>query len=408
MDVRSIQLKDRSIQSVSDITREIKGTLERGFRSISVRGEISNFHRHGSGHLYFTLKDAHAQLAAVMFRGNAASLFFQPQNGMEVVCTGDITVYEPRGNYQMLVTTMQPKGEGALQVAFEALKRRLHAEGLFDSGRKRPLPLLPSRVALVTSPTGAAVRDMIAVMRRRNPSVEIVLVPVQVQGAGAADEIAAALDACNEFGAVDVVITGRGGGSIEDLWAFNEEVVARAIHRSRIPVVSAVGHEVDVTIADYVADLRAATPSVAAELVVSPLTDLRSTLVDVSTRMRKFVDSSFERHRQRIAQIAGHWVFRMPETAVQRIAQQIDDLDGRLRRAIDLKEERTTNRLDMLMHQVRAHDPGRILQRGYAIVHRDDVIVESSGALNHRDAILLQFTDGMVGATVQKDSPDAP
>lgn len=397
---RTILLKDRTIQSVSEVTREIKGALERGFRSISVRGEISNFHRHGSGHLYFTLKDANAQLSAVMFRGSAATLFFQPQNGMDVVCTGDITVYEPRGNYQLLVTAMGPRGEGALQVAFDALKRRLHAEGLFDTGRKRSLPLLPSRVALVTSPTGAAVRDMISVMRRRNPSVEIVLVPVQVQGAGAADEIAAAIDACNEFGAFDVVITGRGGGSIEDLWAFNEEVVARAIHRSHIPVVSAVGHEVDVTIADYVADVRAATPSVAAELVVRPVTDLKSALAEVSTRMRKFVDSSFERQRLRIGQFAGHWVFRMPETTVRRMSQQIDDLDARLRRAVDLTDERTTTRLDLLKHQLRAHDPERILHRGYAIVRRGDDIMDQASALKKDDAVTMQFADGSVGALV--------
>lgn len=400
MQVRPIRLEDRSIQSVSEITRDIKGTLERGFRSIAVRGEISNFHRHGSGHIYFTLKDAGAQLAAVMFRGSAATLFFQPQNGMEVICTGDITVYEPRGNYQMLVATMAPKGEGALRVAFEALKRMLHEEGLFDEHHKQRLPRFPRTVALVTSPTGAAVRDMISVIRRRNPSVDIVLVPVQVQGAGAAEQIAQALDSCNAYGALDVVIVGRGGGSIEDLWAFNEEVVARAIHRSRIPVVSAVGHEVDVTIADYVADVRAATPSVAAELVVASLTDLRSTLTETLTRMRKFVDSSFERQRMRVANLAGLRIFRAPDMAIHRLVQQIDDLDDRLRRAVDIKEERIATRLELLTHQITSHDPDRIVQRGYAIIRQGDMIVESVASLAVNDAFSVQLGDGSIDATV--------
>ncbi|MBN1447205.1 MAG: exodeoxyribonuclease VII large subunit, partial [Bacteroidetes bacterium] len=263
-----------SILTISQVTRQIKDLLEGQLGTVMVTGEISNFHRHSSGHWYFTLKDTGAQLSAVMFRGNAMGTFFRPDNGMEVVCRGRITVYEPRGNYQIVVTDMQPKGEGALQVAFENLKRKLFAEGLFDEARKRPLPRYPSVVALVTSPTGAAVRDMISVMRRRNPSVQLLMIPVQVQGAGAAEQIAESLDMCNEYGEIDVIVTGRGGGSIEDLWAFNEEVVARAIARSGIPVVSAVGHEVDVTIADYVADLRAATPSVAGELVVPSRTEM--------------------------------------------------------------------------------------------------------------------------------------
>ncbi len=290
---------ESTVLTISQLTRLIKGTLEDSFGAITVIGEISNFTRHSSGHWYFTLKDSGAQLSAVMFRGNAMSTFFRPQNGMEVVCRGRITVYEPRGNYQIVVSDMQPRGEGALQVAFEKLKRKLHEAGLFDEARKRALPPYPDVIALVTSPTGAAIRDMISVLHRRNPAVQLLIVPVQVQGAGAAEQIAGGIDLCNEHGGADLIITGRGGGSIEDLWAFNEEVVARAIARSEIPVVSAVGHEVDVTISDYVADLRAATPSVAAELVVRTREEMLGQLNSIVHGAWKFVDLKM-RDRKRL------------------------------------------------------------------------------------------------------------
>ncbi len=260
--------KPQNIFSVTDLTRKIKGTLEEGFSRIAVQGELSNFKHHSSGHLYFTLKDEHAQIQCVMWRSRVPALSVTPQDGMKMIARGNVTVYEVRGNYQLDVASLQLLGAGELQIAFERLKQKLAAEGLFDQDHKKPLPQFPQRIGIVTSPTGAAIQDIINIINRRFPSTELILCPVKVQGIGAAEEIASAIDDFNNFGAVDVILVGRGGGSLEDLWAFNEEIVARSIYHSSIPVVSAVGHEIDFTIADFVADLRAPTPSAAAELIV--------------------------------------------------------------------------------------------------------------------------------------------
>jgi exodeoxyribonuclease VII large subunit len=387
--------------TVSEITRSIKDHLEAQFSFIAVSGEISNFHRHSSGHLYFSLKDQDATLSAVMFRGNAMGMFFRPDNGMEVICRGSLTVYPPRGNYQLVVTDMVPLGEGALQVAFERLKRKLHEEGLFDEHRKRPLPRNPRRVGLVTSPTGAALRDMVSVIRRRNPSVELVLVPTQVQGAGAAEQIVEAIGACNAFGALDVLIVGRGGGSIEDLWAFNEEIVARAIAASRIPVVSAVGHEVDVTIADYAADLRAATPSVAGEIVVPSRSDLLDELRLISDTLWKFVDSSARNARERLRAAMADRAFDRPMERVQRLTQRIDERSDTLNRAVDYMMERSRSRFEILRHQTLAHDPGRIQHRGYAIVRKDGRILRSVADIREDDRVTLSFHDGDASSVIE-------
>jgi exodeoxyribonuclease VII large subunit len=253
------------VYQVSELTRALKALIESSIGSVWIEGEISNLRRPPSGHLYFTVKDATAQISAVLFKGNQRGLTFIPRDGLLVRVQGDVTVYEHGGNYQVIVRQMRESGAGALQARFEALKARLQAEGLFDPSRKKPLPLLPRRVGIVTSPTGAVIRDILNVLGRRFPNLHLMLVPVRVQGAGAAEEVAAAIDLLNERGEVDVMIVGRGGGSMEDLWCFNEEVVARAIARSRIPVISAVGHETDFTISDFVADVRAPTPSAAAE-----------------------------------------------------------------------------------------------------------------------------------------------
>lgn len=262
------------IYQVSELTREIRNVLEERFPEVWVEGEISNFRPAGSGHFYFSLKDDQSQIRVVMFRGAQSGLRFRPENGLAVLCYGRLTVYEPRGEYQVIIEHMEPKGIGARELAFEQLKKKLEGEGLFDPSRKRPIPYLPRRVGIVTSPTGAVIRDMIHVLTRRFPNIRVLLNPVVVQGEGAAGEIAQAITEMNERDDVDVLIVGRGGGSIEDLWAFNEEVVARAIGVSRIPVISAVGHETDFTIADFVADLRAPTPSAAAELAVPVKEDL--------------------------------------------------------------------------------------------------------------------------------------
>src|SRR3984957_18663367 len=261
------QRTDPEIWSVSDVNKAVKATLESQYKLLWIKGEISNFKPHSSGHFYFSLKDSKAQISAVMFRGFNQGLKFRPQDGLEVIVRGKITVYEPRGNYQIFCELMEPMGAGALQLAFEQLKKKLQAEGLFEAARKRPLPRLPKHVAGVTSPTGAAIRDILNVLGRRFKGLRVTLIPAVVQGDAAPRSVVAAIELACRLPDVDVMIVGRGGGSIEDLWAFNDERVARAIAASRVPTISAVGHEIDFTIADFVADLRAPTPSAAAELV---------------------------------------------------------------------------------------------------------------------------------------------
>lgn len=393
-------MEQKQIFSVSALTRRIKDTLEGNFGVVSVTGEISNFVRHSSGHWYFTLKDNNAQIAGVMFRGNAMSTFFRPQNGMEVVCRGRLSVYEPRGQYQLVVTDMQPRGEGALQLAFEKLKRELHAEGLFDEARKRELPPYPSVVALVTSPTGAAVRDMISVITRRNPAVQLLMVPVQVQGAGAAEQIVRGLQLCNHYGAIDVIITGRGGGSIEDLWAFNEEIVARAIAASDIPVVSAVGHEIDVTIADFVADLRAATPSVAGELVVPALGDLLSWLRDTTNTAGKFVDSLLRRRADEFRTALTDRALTRLDGRLRTLRQLTDERGTQLHRGMDRMIERRGHITELQRERLLAHDPERMFRRGAALLEKDGRRITSTAQLQAADIVGITLRDGHIQAAV--------
>ena len=280
-----IEPPTRTILTVSELTQEIKDLLEMTFSDIWIEGEISNLRIPPSGHTYFTLKDDLSQIRAVLFRGQARHLRFVPEDGLHVICRGRVSLYEKRGEYQLILEVMEPKGIGALQLAFLQLKERLEKEGFFDVDRKKPLPMLPRKIGIVTSPTGAVIRDMLHIIDRRFKNVHILLYPVRVQGEGASFEIAQAIEYLNQQGDVDVIIVGRGGGSLEDLWAFNEEVVARAIYRSRIPVVSAVGHETDYTISDFVADLRAPTPSAAAELVVRDKREIKNTLHSLTIRL---------------------------------------------------------------------------------------------------------------------------
>jgi exodeoxyribonuclease VII large subunit len=278
-------MQTRLIFTVAELNRHIKAALEPLYTDIWVEGELSNVRTPSSGHCYFTLKDAASQLRAVMFRMQGRLLRFVPEDGMKVICRGRITIYEPRGEYQLVVEQLEPKGIGALQLAFEQLKQKLLQEGLFEQTRKKPLPFLPKNIAVITSPTGAAVRDIIHIVHRRFPSVSIIIIPVKVQGPEAPDEIAAALATANSLRCADVIILGRGGGSLEDLWAFNTEKVARAISASHLPVISAVGHEIDFTIADFVADVRAATPSAAAELVVKEKKELAQKIASLQSRI---------------------------------------------------------------------------------------------------------------------------
>jgi len=289
----------KKILTVSELTLNIKGHLEEGFRELWVEGEISNFRSPASGHYYFTLKDDKSQIRAVVFRFMGRSLKFEPKDGLSVICRGRITVYEPRGEYQLILDYMEPKGIGALQLAFEQLKEKLAKEGLFDPAHKKLLPLLPQKIGIVTSPTGAAIRDLLTVIGRRFSNVEILINPVKVQGEGAHQEIAKSIYELNGIPGIDVIIITRGGGSLEDLWSFNEEIVARAIYRSSIPVISAVGHEIDFTIADFVADLRAPTPSAAGELVVRDKAELINLLETLFNRMKNIILHLLETERHR-------------------------------------------------------------------------------------------------------------
>jgi exodeoxyribonuclease VII large subunit len=288
---------ERRVRTVSELTTAIRGTLETGFGDLWVEGELSNCRTWNTGHMYFTLKDESAQIKVVMFRMAVRYLRFQPEDGLHVIARGRLSVYEPKGEYQLVCEHMEPHGVGARQLAFDQLKKRLHAEGLFDTRRKRPLPALPRRIGIVTSLDGAAIRDIIKVLRRRAPNASVLVRPTRVQGEGAAEDVARGVKALARVAGVDVIIVGRGGGSVEDLWAFNEEIVARAIAAAPVPVVSAVGHEVDVTIADFVADVRAPTPSAAAEMVVAATREFCARIDRLTSRLQAAARGTLQRRR---------------------------------------------------------------------------------------------------------------
>jgi exodeoxyribonuclease VII large subunit len=317
-------LAQRKIHTVYEITSEIKQALDK-FGILWIQGEISNFKHHSSGHMYFSLKDDRAQLKAACFRNHNSYLKFRPEDGLEVLARGRLSLYEPRGDYQLLVEYMEPMGIGSLQLAFEQLKQKLRKEGLFDDSHKVRLPLLPRKIGIVTSPTGAAIRDVLRILNRRNASLDVLIWPARVQGAGAAEDVAAGVKYFNTRGDIDVVIVTRGGGSMEDLWAFNEEIVARAIFGSELPVISAVGHEVDFTIADFVADLRAPTPSAAAEMVSGAREDLRATVSSLSRRTAQAVRLLVERRRYAFERLARNRAFNVAPNKVRELQQRFDE-----------------------------------------------------------------------------------
>ncbi len=436
------------VLSVGEITRAIKDLLAGSFPGVWVKGEISGFKgTHPSGHLYFTLKDASAQLSCAMFKSSATRLTFAPRDGIEVEAFGEISVYEVQGKYQLVVKQMRVAGVGALLARLEELKRRLAAEGLFDPARKRPLPAFPRTVGVITSPVGAAVRDVVKVLRARWPGIRIVLAPVKVQGEGAASEIAAAIERFDRWGGADVLIVGRGGGSIEDLWAFNEERVVRAIAAARTPIVSAVGHEVDSTLADFAADVRAATPSNAAEIAVRDRREVRHRLGALAQRMSTRVRVQLERLRRELAALLKQHGFRRVRDLFARWQQRTDELRERLDLAVRatlavahdrllrargayglrealprrLADARATlarshaalddavvtrvherrRQSDALADRLRALSPKRVLERGYALVRGPDgAFVRSAGALSAGSRLTLEFASGEADATV--------
>lgn len=390
--------------TVSELTRHIKLLLENEVPPVWVRAEISNFKRHDSGHFYFSLKDENAHIPCVMWAGRNRALHFAPRDGMQVLVHGRVTVYEKRGYYQFEVWQMQPAGLGALQAAFEQLKTRLAREGLFDAAHKIPLPKFAQRIGLVTSPAGAAVRDFISVLRRRCPGVKIILRPVRVQGRGAAEDIAQAIQEFNEYGAVDVLIVGRGGGSLEDLWPFNEEIVARAIYASALPVISAVGHEIDFSISDFVADVRAATPSVAAELAVPEAGEIQRQLRQHMRRALLHLKNRLQLQRERLQSFQRSYGLRRPGDVLRQRAQQLDEWHRRLVQAVRQKHRRQRDALQAACQRLQALGHENVLRRGFALVWRESgrQLLRDAAETQPQEMVRIQFARSAVRAQIKE------
>ncbi len=401
------------LYTVHELTQYVKQRLQNdpSLNNISVRGEISNFVHHTSGHMYFTMKDAHSQLNCVMFRGANQKLRFKPGSGMKVVCGGNITVYEARGVYQLLVWAIQPDGIGALYQAFEQLKEQLSKKGFFDDAHKKPLPAFPETLGIVTSRTSAVLHDMINVIRRRFPDVRIILAPARVQGGGAAAEIAQAIRQMNRLSisryrsaahGIDVMIVARGGGSIEELWAFNEPEVAEAVFESEIPIVSAVGHETDITICDFVADLRAPTPSAAAELVVPDRGQLAQQVAGLHIRLVHAIRRAVDTERDRLAYLERGVVH--PRDRINQHRQYIDELLRQMHRSVLHRLELRRKDLSMLGATLHALSPLNHLQRGYSIVLRmpDLAVVNTVKAVSAGSDLQIRVTDGEIGCRVHE------
>ncbi|NBQ65595.1 MAG: exodeoxyribonuclease VII large subunit, partial [Verrucomicrobia bacterium] len=406
--------------TVSALTSRIKEILEDQVGEVLVAGEISNFRRQSSGHCYFTLKDAGSQIPCALFKGAAARMNLQPGDGVKVVAHGEVSVYEPRGAYQLIVRGLEPLGKGDLHQRFEELKRKLQGEGLFDESRKRPIPEFVERVGIITSPTGAAVRDVIHVLQRRCPRIALTVFGVKVQGEGAAEEVA---DAIAEMGSrdFDVLLVVRGGGSLEDLWSFNEEIVARAVVASPVPVISGVGHETDFTICDFVADLRAPTPSVAAEMVSRPDADWQEEVETLGERLESAVRDVLKEKKRRIGELAGSYVFREPGKMVEMSAQRVDELAVQLQKGLGnawryrkqmaevllqrwaaLRPERRVRELSLRMQaaadRLRVLGPDDTLRRGYTLVQSPDgKLVRNVAAAKKQGELVVRFSDGKVG-----------
>ena len=393
-----------AIHSVSQVNKFLKGMLDREniLRGIMVRGEISNFKCYGSGHCYFTLKDAGSSLKCVMFRSHAQRLRFQPVNGLQIIASGSISVYERDGVYQLYADSLAPEGTGDLSLAFEQLKSRLAAEGLFDAAHKKPLPVFPRKIGVVTSAAGAVLRDICHVSKNRWPQIQLVLRPVQVQGDGAAEQVADAVRFFNEQYPVDVLIVGRGGGSMEDLWAFNEEPVVRAIFASKIPIISAVGHETDYTLTDFAADVRAATPSNAAELAVPDCREVRRHIDGLMLRLNAQARRGVETRRFRLDALLQSRVLQNPQSLLDDRRQHLDRLLQKIRLMTGKMLTERHHRLDVALQKLDVLNPARVLRRGYALAERDGRLVASAKELKPKDKLALILKDGRVPVEVIK------
>ena len=387
---------ENQILTVSELTKEIKLSLESNFSRISIIGEISNFKPHVSGHWYFNLKDADAVINCTMWKGFNQYVFFTPQNGMKVILNGRITVYPPRGNYQVDVRSMKPAGMGELQEAYEKLKQKLEAEGLFDEDHKRAITAFPKKIGIVTAIDGAALRDMISVANRRYPLLEIVIAPATVQGSGSAESIIKSLKRLNTQKDIDTIIVARGGGSIEDLWGFNEEIVARAIYSSKIPVISGVGHETDFTISDYVADLRAPTPSVAMELATPDKREIIAFIDDFRYYLQNNLINMISSSRSRIRNIISSYGFRVPVDLVRRKQQEVDFGISKILQNIDKKILIDKQKMFLATKQLEIHDIKKTLGRGFVLVKQNSKFVKRLAELDKNESAELTFHDGKI------------
>src|SRR5579883_986466 len=392
--------------TVSQLTAQVRGTIEAKFPQVWVVGEVSNFTRASSGHWYFTLKDSTAQIKAAMFRGFRSRMKFDPKDGQQIIARGRLTVYDPRGEYQLLVEEIQPKGVGAAELALRLLKEKLLARGYFDPRRKRPLPRPPRRVALVASATGAAVRDMIEVFAQRWPFTEVIVKPSRVQGEGAANDIAVSIKLLNWLHTtgklpLDAIVLGRGGGSTEDLWAFNEEQVADAIFLSKVPVVSAVGHEIDVTVADLVADHRSETPTAAVVALTPDRREVLASLRDLRERLSEAAERRLKLARQRLDQFATRPAFRRPLQRIHDLEQRLDDTASRLARAAKLRLSHAREKLSAVSARLETLSPLQVLARGYSLTHTTEGrLVRDPTGLRPGDLLLTRVADGTIRSLV--------
>ena len=391
-----------TVLTVSELTKEIKQTLEDKFDQVSVEGEISNFKAHISGHWYFSLKDANASISCAMWKGFNNYVIFTPQDGMKVIINGKITVYPPRGNYQIDVRSMKPAGVGELQAAFEALKQKLSDEGLFNEEFKKPIPTFPKKIGIVTAIDGAAFKDMISVAKRRFPLVELVIAPTRVQGAGAAEMIVKSIELLNKHKEIDIIIVGRGGGSIEDLWAFNEEIVARAIFTSEIPIISGVGHEIDFTIADFVADMRAPTPSAAAELAVMDKRELAGILLSYNNRILAAINVKIENIKQRLLNYKKSYGFKRSPDLIHQYAQRVDELNMRRINSYKLYYNHQLEKVNHIQQIMASLNPENILSRGYSITLHEGQLIKSIATLKKGQAITTRLKDGSIESTINE------
>jgi exodeoxyribonuclease VII large subunit len=401
--------REERILSVWELTARIKDLLETSFPDVWVEGEISNLSRPRSGHCYLTLKDERAQLPAVLWRSAARRVRFDLHDGLEVICRGHVDVYPPHGKYQLIIEGIQPKGIGALELAFRQLHDKLARQGLFEAARKRPLPRLVRRIGVVTSPTGAAIRDFLEVLRRRSPWVDVLVVPVRVQGEGAAEEIAEAIGVLNRLAQpVDCIVLTRGGGSLEDLWAFNEEVVVRAIFGSRIPVVSGVGHEIDVTLSDLVADLRALTPTDAAQRVAPSAEEIAGVLRQYEKRLLTALRSRSAAARSRLEAVAAHRVFRRPFEGIRERERRLDELASRAGRAIRNRFQLVRRHADSLAARLDSLSPLAVLGRGYSLTQRaaDGQVIRDASELAAGDRLNTRFARGQATSRVERVEPE--